>query len=144
MSTVYLRRFAGLTSFDSNLNRSHLSVMGPLGIFGSNVMTAWPSLTLSTSVREVDPYGDQCQPSTDDEREHDAQCRDSPRVHRVIQSDRLKSARDPVPQVKADDEGADYVERHPQRLPEDFDLGPVQIADGIVAHRLIPGTVFEL
>src|SRR6266567_2145907 len=42
MMTVYLRRFAGLTSFDSKRCRSHLSARGPPGARASRI-TAQPS-----------------------------------------------------------------------------------------------------
>ena len=57
----------------------------------------------------------------------DADRHDPPRVARMVEAERLKRARDPVPHVQADEQRGDHVEADPQRVAEDLDLGAVQI-----------------
>src|SRR6266542_4540013 len=49
-----------------------------------------------------------------------------------------------MPQVESHEERAYHVERDPQRLAEDLDLGSRKIADWMLADGLVPCAVLEL
>src|ERR671920_1920363 len=84
--TVYLRRFAGLTSFDSKRWRSHFSASGPPGVLESSV------ITLSS---QIDPDGNDGEAGADHDGEHRAPYDEALRVERVVGADRLERAGNP-------------------------------------------------
>src|SRR5688572_22873567 len=117
MITVYLRRFAGLISFDSKRCRSHFSASGPPGTFESRRM---PALE-----KEMNQYGDHGEPARDDHGERGAPDGDPARVLGMVETDRLQRAGNPVAQVQADEERREHVERDPQRVLKHLDLGAI-------------------
>ena len=67
-----------------------------------------------------------------------------PRIERMVGADRLEAAGNAVTQVQADDDRADHVEEHPERIPEHLDLGAIEVADRRRADRLVVGAELEL
>src|SRR5687768_18168462 len=113
MMIVYLRRFAGLTSFDSKRWRSHLSARGPLGLLASRIIVPGvlvPASWFRRSLREVHPDGNDREAAADEDGQGQRQPRQSPRVARMVGAKRLERARDPMPQVQSHGQRAQHVQ----------------------------------
>src|SRR3990170_6438591 len=104
MRTVYLRRFAGLTSLDSNLWRSHFSASGPPGVLASTVIGASPSS------RQIHPDRNDGEAAADEHGERRAEHHQPPGVYGMIGAERLEGAGDAMTQVEADQDHADDVD----------------------------------
>src|SRR5579859_51374 len=111
MRTVYFRRLAGLTSFMSNLWRSHELSMGPVGAFDFSSM--WVSVNLDDVEEDRQRNGNESSAHRDTVHDREPAQRALPVG--PVDPDRLHQAPHPVRQMQAqaahgDDVGRDHRE----------------------------------
>ena len=119
---MYLRLLAGLTSFISNLWRSHFAAIGPVGIFASSVIVLRPRPAKYAQTAMT------MKPPAMSDREEFPGGQHARRPSRVVEAERLERARDAMPEMRADDDHAEDVEADHERVGEVFHLEAIEIA----------------
>src|SRR4030065_386601 len=109
---LYLRLFAGFTSFMSKRCLSQVFSIGPVGLFPSRFTVA-PLFGQKTDEYED---GNGAVSQEGQSREHLAECGESGQGPLVVPPESLEEALDPVLQVKEEDHHGSHVEQGDRRV----------------------------